>query len=114
MLPYWLPETTCRKARCYGLVAQRTQRKNGAMWMSAIGVLLCDDLIFTSRVTGTARALGLELRIARNVAALDEIAKQQAPACVILDLHNPGLDVRALVAALRQGSACTVVGYGSH
>jgi CheY-like chemotaxis protein len=82
--------------------------------MSAIGILLCDDLLFTSRISGTARALGLEMRTARNVAALEEIARQQEPACVIVDVHHPGLNLPALVAAVRRGAACTIVAYGSH
>jgi len=82
--------------------------------MAAIGILLCDDLLFTSRVSGTARALGLEMQTARNVAALEEIARQQEPACVIVDLHHPGLNLPALVAAVRQRPACAIVAYGSH
>jgi CheY-like chemotaxis protein len=80
------------------------------------GLLLCDDLIFTSKVTGTARALGLEVKAARDVPALLALARQEAPACVLLDLHNPGLDLPALLAELK--SLCPVpprlVGYGSH
>ena len=34
----------------------------------SVGLLLSDDLIFTSRIIGTARALGLEVRQARTPA----------------------------------------------
>jgi CheY-like chemotaxis protein len=78
------------------------------------GLLLSDDLIFTSRIAGTARALGLGLRVARSAEALLELARQQPPACVIVDLANPGLVIADLVAALRASGSPRVVAYGSH
>jgi DNA-binding NarL/FixJ family response regulator len=80
------------------------------------GLLLCDDLIFASRITGTARDLGLEVRRSRSAEALLEVARRQPPRCVIVDLANPGLVIAELVRGL--GEACTprprVVAYGSH
>jgi CheY-like chemotaxis protein len=80
------------------------------------GLLLSDDLIFTSRVTGTARAAGLTVRAARSAEELADLALQHCPAGVLLDLGNPGLDVPALLGKLR--ATCPqmprVVAYGSH
>ena len=80
------------------------------------GLLLSDDLIFTSRITATARALGLTVRAARSVDALGELARREAPAGVLIDLGNPGLSVPDLIGRLR--AACPrmprVVAYGSH
>lgn len=80
------------------------------------GLLLSDDLIFTSRITGTARGLGLTLKPARSAAILEAAARQQTPSCVIVDLANPGLNVPDLLAHLRD--ICSpmprVVAYGSH
>ncbi len=42
-----------------------------------IGLLLCDDMIFTSRITGTARDLGLCVKPARSVAALDALTRDE-------------------------------------
>ena len=82
----------------------------------SLGLLLSDDLIFTSRIIATARAQGLTIKASRSVEALDALARQQAPSGVLLDLGNPGLDVPDLIARLR--AACPVmprvVGYGSH
>jgi CheY-like chemotaxis protein len=81
-----------------------------------VGILLSDELMFTSRVTGTARDQGLTVRPARSAEVLENLARQQAPGCVILDLANPTLKVAELVAWLR--SHCSpmpfVVAYGSH
>jgi CheY-like chemotaxis protein len=79
------------------------------------GLLLSDDLLFISRITGTARGLGLTLRPARSAEALQELARQETPACVIVDLANPGLVIAELVAGLRaDGRPVRVVAYGSH
>jgi CheY-like chemotaxis protein len=80
------------------------------------GLLLSDDLIFTSRVAGTACGLGLTIRAARSVEALEALAQQEAPGCVIVDLANPGLVITDLIGRLR--AACPVmprvVAYGPH
>ena len=83
---------------------------------TAVGLLLSDDLMFTSRITATARQLGLELRSAAAQAALEQLAERLAPRCVILDLANAGLDVAALLRRLREVCPMPpfVVGYGSH
>ncbi len=78
-------------------------------------LLLSDDLIFTSRVTGTGTSAGVAVRVAKSPGALLNLARQQQPACVILDLANPGLNIAECVAALKTlDPAPTVVAYGSH
>ena len=79
------------------------------------GLFLCDDLIFTSRVTGTAAALGLSVRACKTPTALLDFARQTPPRCVILDLHATGLDIEAMLGALTQlAPRPTIVGFGSH
>lgn len=84
--------------------------------MSADGLMLCDDLIFFSRVSGAARAAGLAVRMVRSAADLLAAARAAAPRGVIVDVHNPGLDLPALLAGLKD--ACPtmprVIAYGSH
>jgi len=81
----------------------------------SIGLLLSDDLIFTSRIAGTAKELGLTVQAVRSQQALEELAAHYAPRCVMLDLANPGLNVSELVARLKSGGAPPyVVAYGSH
>ena len=80
------------------------------------GLLLSDDMMFTSRVTGTARDLGLSVRTARTVDAVKAMAASKPPACVIVDLANPGLVIEELVRWLSEtySPAPRVVAYGSH
>lgn len=80
------------------------------------GLMLCDDLIFTSKVTGTAKALGYVVTALRTPSMLIEQARQSLPRCVIVDLDHPGLDVAALVQQLVDlgEHRPRVVGYGSH
>ena len=82
--------------------------------MSRIGAVLCDDLMFTSRITGTARALNLDMRVCRRPADLQNLAAAHPLECAIVDLDQPGLDIAALVAAVKQSGPATVIGFGSH
>ena len=82
----------------------------------SVGLLLCDDMIFTSRITGTASGLNLTIKAARSAEALYALARQQTPPCVIVDLANPGLAIADFIQELRR--LCRpmprVVAYGSH
>jgi CheY-like chemotaxis protein len=80
------------------------------------GLLLCDDLIFASRITGTARSLGAEVKPARGIDALVELARAEAPPCVIIDLAYPGLVLEDLLQKLREACPALprIVAYGSH
>jgi DNA-binding NarL/FixJ family response regulator len=80
------------------------------------GLLLCDDLIFASRITGAARAAGLEVRPARTPDALAEAARREPPLGVLIDLGFPDLDLTALLRRLAEACPAMprVVAYGSH
>ncbi len=86
------------------------------MTMPPVGLLLSDDLLFTSRITGTASALGLTVKAARSAEGLETLAQEQIPGCVIVDLAHPTLDIAALIPRLR--ASCSpmprIVAYGSH
>ena|SRR5438067_122376 len=80
------------------------------------GLLLSDDLMFSSRISGTARDFGLTVRTARDSETLLRLTVETSPACVILDLANPGLEITAVVAKLREAANAppTIIAYGSH
>lgn len=81
----------------------------------ASGMLLCDDLIFASRITGTARALGLNIHVAGSLDAFEKEVKQRTPSGVVLDLALAGKEIGRLVTELRGLPVKPhVVAYGSH
>ena len=82
--------------------------------MNPNGLLLSDDLLFVSRITGTARSLGLDIKSARNAADLLAKSQTQPPSCVLIDLQNPGLDIVGVVGNLKEAHKPFLVGYGSH
>jgi len=78
-------------------------------------LMLSDDLIFNSRVMGTAKDLGAIVRTARNAETLLKLAGESAPACVIVDLANSGLRIGEVARDLKQlQPAPKVIAYGSH
>ncbi len=81
-----------------------------------LGLLLSDDLMFISRITGTARDLGLKVKPARSVEVLVSLARQQPPRCVLVDLSNPGLILTDLWRQLTEvcPTMPRVIAYGSH
>lgn len=83
---------------------------------NALGLLLSDDLMFNSRITGTAKALGLTMKTARTTDALQTLARAQPPRCVVVDLSNPGLKIEELVRSLRDAATTPpyLVAFGSH
>lgn len=80
------------------------------------GLLLSRDLIFTSKITGTARALGHRILVAGNPAQVTAMIQQEAPRVVFVDLSAGDL-VRpdALLAFQEQAGLTTpFVAFGSH
>jgi CheY-like chemotaxis protein len=74
-------------------------------------VMLCDDLVFGSKVTATGRAHGVPVAVARTPAGA--VARLPGAGCLIVDLHLPGLDVAALMAEVR-AHPVKVIAFGSH
>lgn len=81
-----------------------------------VGYVLCDDLMFTSRITGTARDLGLTMKAARSREGLEKLIAQQCPSCVLIDLSTAGADLGTLIGRLKELCAPRprLVAYGSH
>jgi DNA-binding NarL/FixJ family response regulator len=83
---------------------------------ATVGLLLSDDMMFTSRITGTARDLGLTIKTARAIDGLKTLVQSERPTCVIVDLANPGLAIGDLTGWLAETRSPPprVVAYGSH
>ncbi len=80
------------------------------------GLLLCRDLIFTSKVTGTARALGLRMMTAGTVPLAMSMIEQWRPRAVLVDLAASDLAAPPALIALRRlaGPETTFLAFGSH
>ena len=84
--------------------------------MSQRAVLSTSDSIFSTKVTGTARALGLEISaVAADVQKAAELCRGEPPGCVFIDLGIPGLEITSVVSRLRSAAGTVpTVAFGSH
>ncbi|MFO0950008.1 MAG: response regulator [Isosphaeraceae bacterium] len=80
------------------------------------GLLLSRDLIFTSKVTGTAQALGRRVIVAGNSALVSAMLGQWRPRVVFVDLAAGDLASPSALTAYRQaaGPGVPFVAFGSH
>jgi DNA-binding NarL/FixJ family response regulator len=80
------------------------------------GLLLSRDLIFTSKVTGTARMLGRQVLTAGNSALALSMIEQHKPRAVFVDLAAGDLVRPEAIVAYRQvaGPGTAFVAFGSH
>lgn len=78
------------------------------------GLLVSGDLIFSTKITGTARALGLEVQVIGSPGSVVERVRSESPRCVFLDLSVVGLtgELISEIVAVAGGSA--VLAFGSH
>ena len=82
--------------------------------MVIVGV---DDLMFASRISSAAKALGVEIAFARSPEAIVEAVRTRAPRLVILDLNSVKVRPLEAAAALKadaQLAAVPTVGFVSH
>ena len=78
------------------------------------GLLISPDLFFTSKVTGTAQALGLRVEAFDNVATAAARLASGELACVLFDLGAPRASITDLFAAISASTPIPVIAFGSH
>ena len=80
------------------------------------GLLLSRDLIFTSKVTGTAGALGHRVIVAGNVALVSAMLAKWTPVVVFVDLASGDLVSPASIARYREIAppGTPFLAFGSH
>jgi hypothetical protein len=80
------------------------------------GLLLSRDLIFTSKVTGTASALGHRVIVAGNAALASAMMAKWTPTVVFVDLAAGELVASASIVKYRgiTGPGTPFVAFGSH
>ena len=76
-----------------------------------------DDLMFSSRISTAAKAVGAPMKFTRSPEAVLSAAREAVPSLVILDLNSTRTRPLEIVAALRADaalSAVPTVGFVSH
>ena len=76
-----------------------------------------NDMLFASKIRGTAQGLNVSVDFARTEDGLFEYAKTEVPSLIILDLHDTRLDPFALAARLKADerlAAVPLVAFFSH
>lgn len=67
------------------------------------------DMLFASKIRGTAEHLNVSVDFARSEGGLFDYAKTEVPSLIILDLHDTRLDPFALAARLKADERLKVV-----
>lgn len=82
----------------------------------AKGLLLCRDLLFSTKITGTARALGFGMDVTASVEDLAGRIAQEAYRCILLDLAVADVRIADVVEAAELGDKArpTIAAFGSH
>lgn len=78
------------------------------------GLLLTRDLMFTSKVTGTAAALGLRVEVVGAIDSLQSRAEATRPRAVFIDLGCVDFDPREVIIRLASSPRPQVIAFGSH
>jgi DNA-binding NarL/FixJ family response regulator len=78
-------------------------------------IAVVTDLIFQSRITGTAAQAHVACRVVRDVQALESALVEQSAKLVLIDLSVESVGVKELVDSVRQHApAARIVAFGSH
>jgi hypothetical protein len=82
----------------------------------ALGVLLSRDLMFISKITGTARALGFQVLAAGNSALAASTIQERSPRVVFVDLAAGDLVSPTALIRYQQlaGPETRFIAFGSH
>ncbi len=78
------------------------------------GLLLTRDLMFTSKVTGTAAALGLRIEVVGTTESVQSRAAATRPRAVFIDLACADFDPREVINQLAGLPRPSVIAFGSH
>jgi hypothetical protein len=82
--------------------------------VEAKGLLVTGDLFFSSKVTGTANALGEKVDVAGSTGEAAARISERDYRFLFVDLETPGLDLEGLLATLPAGGRPKVVAFGPH
>lgn len=94
--------------------AAEDNRTDLPMQTTPDGILVTRDLLFASKISGTAAELGFRVVVEGNAAQAARTAADPACRCLILDLTTPGLQVCDVLAALPASGRPRVIAFGPH
>jgi hypothetical protein len=77
-------------------------------------ILLTNDLIFSTKISGTARAMGIAMQVVGSPNLVCERVQALRPGCVILDLAVTSLTPAVMSEIVRTSEGANVLAFGSH
>ena len=93
------PETTIGREQATNPFVLGTGSKEGRRFIMILAAV--DDLMFSSRISTAAKAVGATIRFTRSVEAVIDAARETRPALVILDLNSARTQPLEILAALK-------------
>ena len=78
------------------------------------GLLLTRDLMFTSKVTGTASVLGWRVETVSSLEGLAQRVSEATPRVVFVDLNCTDFEPAGVMNVLKQSRPSCVIAFGSH
>jgi CheY-like chemotaxis protein len=78
------------------------------------GLLVTGDLIFSTKIAGTARALGIEMQVVSSAERARDRVRESKPRCIILDLGLSSLTQDTMSDIVRAAAGENVLAFGSH
>ena len=76
-----------------------------------------DDMFFASKISATARALGMVVSFPRTQAALISLAREELPDLLVVDLHNAKInpiEIAAQMKSIEPLRSVPLLGFFSH
>jgi len=77
-------------------------------------LLVSTDLIFSTKITGTARAVGLQVEVVGSVEGAANGIQSTRPRCVLLDLGLASLTAKRMQEIVEAADGAVVLAFGSH
>ncbi|WP_422924066.1 response regulator [Singulisphaera sp. PoT] len=93
-----------------------SETKAEAVGTEPVGILLSRDLIFTSKITGTARELGYRVQVVGTLNLASTVIEESRPRVVFVDLSAGDLVSLPAIIAYRKlaPTETTFLAFGSH
>ena len=78
-------------------------------------IAIVSDLIFASRITGTAEKVGADCRIINDPSDLQDVLESENPGTVLVDMHCDGLSPEEAIRTVKSHCpSARVVAFFSH